>query len=262
MTQYKQDSNQSQVNNFTLPLQVADILKETHRITVLTGAGISAESGLGTFRGKSGIWNQMKPEELASMDGFMANPGLVWEWYRYRRTILATAQPNPAHHALAEWSKLCKDFTLVTQNVDGLHQVAGQRAVLELHGNIRLNRCLSCGKEEDAELLASHDGIPYCQCGGQLRPSVVWFGEELPRNVLDKAIRASGSCQLFLVIGTSAEVYPAAHLPEIAREHGAATLEINVEQTRFSSQATVSILGLASQAVPAVLQTWKSLNLQ
>lgn len=258
MTQYKQDSKQSQVNLFTLPQSAQRALAEATRIAVLTGAGISAESGLGTFRGKEGIWNKMRPEELASMDGFMANPELVWEWYNYRRSLLSSAKPNPAHQALAEWGKACAEFTLVTQNVDGLHQLAGQPEVLELHGNIRVNRCLKCGLETEDDLHDHPEGVPLCKCGGAFRPGVVWFGEMLPENTLMQAFAAAECCDLFLVVGTSAVVYPAASLPEIAADHGAATIEINLEPTQFSARATCSILSQASVAVPALFTFWQS----
>ena len=260
MTQYKQDSKQSQVNSFTLSDSAKRALEGASRIAVLTGAGISAESGLGTFRGKEGIWNKMRPEELASMEGFMANPELVWEWYSYRRSLLSTAKPNPAHVALAEWGESCSQFTLVTQNVDGLHQLSGQSEVLELHGNIRVDRCLTCGNESEDDLHEQFEGIPFCSCGGKLRPGVVWFGEMLPERTLMRAFAAAESCDLFLVIGTSAVVYPAAALPEVAADHGAATIEVNLEPTQFSARATCTILSQASIAVPALLTFWKTAN--
>ncbi len=261
VSQYKQDSNESQVNNFTLPDKAIECLASARRITVLTGAGISAESGLGTFRGKEGIWNKMKPEDLASMAGFMANRDLVWDWYNYRRSVLSSAKPNAAHLALAEWGNVCSDFTLVTQNVDGLHHVAGQQIVHELHGNIRVNRCLRCEQEVTDCLLDSSGGIPYCPCGGAYRPGVVWFGEMLPEHVLQQAIAAAETCDLFLTIGTSAVVYPAASLPKIAADCGAKTMEVNIEQTQFSSHATCSVYAPATVAVPALFLYWQRIHI-
>jgi len=244
------------VNSFTLPVRATEILAKSSKITVLTGAGISAESGLGTFRGKEGIWNKMRPEELASMAGFMANPELVWEWYNYRRSVLSQTKPNAAHRALANWGLSCPSLTLITQNVDGLHQAAGQRDVLELHGNIRVNRCLKCSLESGDDL-TKFTGIPICPCGGEYRPGVVWFGEMLPETTLRQAFSAAESCDLFLVIGTSAVVYPAASLPEIAAECGASTIEVNTESTQFSAQASCSVIAPATLAVPALLHSWQ-----
>ncbi len=258
--QYKHAANQSQVKSFTAPSRLQDILSDCRRMAILTGAGVSAESGLGTFRGKEGIWNKMRPEELASMAGFMANPELVWEWYSYRRSVLADAKPNAAHIALAEWQRHMNDFTLITQNVDGLHQLAGNRDVLELHGNIRVNRCLKCGQETTDDLLHQPIGIPRCPCGGSYRPGVVWFGEMLPEDILTAAFHAAESCDLFLTIGTSAVVYPAASLPEIALENGAHVIEINLEPTQFSPRATVSIHEPAGAAVTALFLEWKRLR--
>lgn len=260
MSQYKQDSNESQVKDFTLPTELLEKLGDTRRITILTGAGVSAESGLGTFRGKEGIWNKMRPEELASMSGFLANPQLVWEWYSYRRSLLAAAQPNPAHVALAEWESNCPDFTLITQNVDGLHQLAGSKNVLELHGNIRVNRCLKCEGELEHEPEQYIDGVPYCSCGGKLRPGVIWFGEMLPEEVLMKAFQAAEACDLFVVAGTSGVVYPAASLPEIATEYGALTIEVNLEPTPFTSRAHFHLAASASTAIPAIVRGWIARN--
>lgn len=260
MTKYKQDTNESQVNNFTLPEGVRKILAKSLRIVVLTGAGISAESGLGTFRGKDGIWNKMKPEDLASMAGFLANPDLVWEWYNYRRSVLADAKPNAAHEALAKWGRLCPDFDVVTQNVDGLHQLAGQSSTIELHGNIRINRCLQCGLESIDDLLDLSAGIPKCPCGGFYRPGVVWFGEMLSEEVLAQAFSAAQNCDCLLVIGTSAVVYPAASLPDIASECGASTIEVNIEPTQFSSRATYSVFAPATIAVPALFEHWQQIH--
>ncbi len=194
------------------------------------------------------------------MAGFIANPELVWEWYNYRRSVLSTAKPNAAHLALAEWGDSCPGFVLVTQNVDGLHQLAGQKTVHELHGNIRVNRCLRCNQEVTDELLDTSNGIPYCPCGGAYRPGVVWFGEMLPERTLQQAFAAAEACDLFLTIGTSAIVYPAASLPEIAAGCGAQTIEVNLEPTQFSSRATCSVFASATVAVHALFHHWQRIH--
>lgn len=249
------------MNDFVLPQELLSELAGKRNIAVLTGAGISAESGLGTFRGKEGIWNKMRPEELASMEGFMANPELVWEWYNYRRSVLAEAKPNPAHHALAKWESACPKFTLITQNVDGLHQMAGSKSVLELHGSIKINRCLSCAQESGDEPVRYEGKIPCCSCGGKLRPGVVWFGEMLPEAVLTHAFRASTECDLFIAVGTSAVVYPAASLPEMAFESGALTIEVNLEHTPFTESAHFHLSAQAGLAVPALYHAWSQCNM-
>jgi len=203
----------------------------------------------------------MKPEELASMAGFMTNPDLVWEWYNYHRSILTSAKPNAVHYALAEWGNVSSEFTLITQNVDGLHIVAGQREVLELHGNIRVNKCLSCEREVIYDLLDTSSGIPYCPCGGVFRLGVVWFGEMLPESTLQRAFAAAEACDLFLMIGTSALVYPAASLPEIAADCGASAIEVNIEPTQFSSRATCSVFAPATVAVPALFHNWQRVHI-
>jgi NAD-dependent deacetylase len=224
------------------------------RVTILTGAGISAESGLATFRGSGGIWSRFKPEELANMDAFMRNPERVWEWYQYRRDVLDSAVPNSAHISLAVWEKHCTGFTLVTQNVDGLHQRAGSRNVVELHGNLQTNRCMDCGADSHEIDIRFEGKIPRCACGGMLRPGVVWFGEMLPELEIRKAFQAAEACDLFLVIGTSAVVYPAASLPEIAHEAGTTVIEINSEPTSISRWADHSLRHNAGDVLPLLVE--------
>ncbi|MBU0508868.1 NAD-dependent deacylase [bacterium] len=235
---------------------VQDIKNASH-ICVLTGAGISAESGVATFRGKEGLWSKFKPQELANMDAFMANPDLVWEWYQHRRDILTTVKPNPGHMALARWEELAPKFTLVTQNVDGLHLMAGSRNVLELHGNIRINRCNRCGSESSMEEITFAGKVPMCPCGGMLRPGVVWFGEMLPPGVFEAAAEASQRCDLFLTIGTSAVVYPAASLPEIALSRGIPVIEVNMEETPLSGSVTYHLLGPAGTILPELVEIFE-----
>ncbi len=245
--------------NFSQKLQL--VLRRVQSICVLTGAGVSAESGVPTFRGDDGLWKKFKPEELANFDAFIRNPSLVWEWYTYRKQVMKTVVPNPAHHALAEMEKLVPDFTLVTQNVDNLHMRAGSKRVLELHGNIERSYCIECGKFAHEIQLKQEGEAPHCAfCGGLLRPDVVWFGELLPQHVFTEAELTARHCDLFLSVGISAVVYPAASLPLIAREHGAYVVEINPEYTDISPCVHEAILGKAGEILPQLLETIKQLQ--
>ncbi len=226
-------------------------------VAVLTGAGISAESGIPTFRDPGGLWEKLKPEELANFDAFMANPQLVQGWYEHRRHVVHDAQPNAGHVALAELERLYEDFTLITQNVDDLHTRAGSRHVVELHGNIMRNYCVSCGRpasEKDVST-ASDTGVFVCPCGGLIRPDVVWFGEMLPPGVVEAADAAARRTDVFLSIGTSAIVYPAAALPITARLHGAYVAEVNVRESAITDQLDEVVIGPAGEVLPALLET-------
>jgi NAD-dependent deacetylase len=247
------------VNILLTDLLAQDIANAEH-ITVLTGAGISAESGVPTFRGEEGLWRSFKPEELATVAAFEANPELVWTWYNYRREILSKVHPNAGHYALARWESLARDFRLVTQNVDGLHRVAGSSRVIELHGNIGVNRCFTCNTESPSETSLTNSGVPRCMCGGMLRPGVVWFGEALPDIALAEAYRWAESCDLFLSVGTSASVYPAAALPSIARNAGAVVIEVNIEETPFTSQANHHLRGPAATMLPELLALYEKMH--
>jgi NAD-dependent deacetylase len=231
---------------------------KSSRIAVLTGAGISAESGIPTFRGDEGLWKKFKPEELASMDAFMANPDLVLEWYRFRRGKMAGARPNEGHKALARWQELVGDFCLITQNVDGLHQGAGSQDIIELHGNIWRDRCMNCERRYEAALVAETDTLPTCECGGRLRPDVVWFGEWLPPGALEAASLKAAQSELFLSIGTSAVVRPAADLPMVAKRNGSFLLEINAEPTPLSGMADATLFGAAGEVLPGLLEVVES----
>ncbi len=222
------------------------LLKSATNVVALTGAGVSAESGLPTFRGQDGLWKKFKPEELASFAAFQKNPEIVWEWYQHRREVLKNARPNPGHDALVVFENFFPKFTLITQNVDGLHRRAGSKNVLELHGNIQRNRCLGCGQLADAVDLSSEEIPPRCRCGGRLRPDVVWFGELLPEQTLKQAFQAAERAQLFFTIGTSAAVHPAASLPIVASEHGAYVVEINPEETEISYLVAESLRGTSA----------------
>ena len=235
----------------TFSAALISVLETADSVCVLTGAGVSAESGVPTFRGAEGLWSKFKPEELANLDAFMRNPELVWEWYTYRKNVMHSVAPNPAHYALVQLEKVVSKFTLVTQNVDGLHRRAGNRNVLELHGNIERSYCMNCGMSAAEVRVDESHKVPRCpHCGGLLRPDVVWFGEILPQEVFVEAERAASACDLFLCIGTSAVVYPAAALPLTARRSGAYVVEINTERTDLSSRIDEVILGKAGEVMP------------
>jgi NAD-dependent deacetylase len=229
-------------------------LANANHVAVLTGAGISAESGVPTFRGENGLWKQFRAEELANFNAFMRNPELVWEWYLYRRRLINEVQPNPAHYTLAEMEAHYDDFSLSTQNVDGLHRRAGSKRVFELHGNITRNKCSSCGRPYEMGKFTKGDPIPCCGCGGYIRPDVVWFGEMLPETEMRRAAKAAQKAEVYFSIGTSAQVYPAALLPIDAKRAGAYVVEINAEPTPISSKVDESIIAKAGEALPDL---WK-----
>ena len=216
------------------------LLKEKKRIAVLTGAGISAESGVPTFRGANGLWRNFRPEEIACMEAFQRDPVLVWEWYLMRKAGIFKVRPNKAHELLARWEKEFSEFTLVTQNVDGLHRRAGSDKIIELHGNIWTTRCMACERLAHDDSLSYPSLPPKCPCGGTIRPHIVWFGESLDPENLRDAFDAAASAEVFLVIGTSSLVYPAAALPIAALDAGAAVIEVNPDETPLTDRATRS----------------------
>src|SRR5712671_3409288 len=226
---------------------------QANNILVLTGAGISAESGVPTFRGggNRAIWKGM-PFDVISSAGMLARDlPAVWEWFNYRRGLLASLKPNPAHEAIARWQTRFQDLTLVTQNIDGLHQAAGSRNVTELHGNIWRARCFECSSRHDVRELNCNTGVPVClDCGGNLRPDVVLFGEMLPTGAFEDAAMRAQSCDLCFVIGTSAVVYPAASIPEIARSASAYVVEVNPEPTPLSDLCDEVLTGKAGEILP------------
>jgi NAD-dependent protein deacetylase/lipoamidase len=225
-----------------------------HSVVAFTGAGISAESGVPTFRGADGLWQRMRPEELASMEGFLKNPSLVWEWYAHRRRIIQDVRPNPGHQALVEFEKMFPVFAVITQNIDNLHRRAGSRTVYELHGNIERNYCLACGSPCRNTEVVLADGRPSCvRCGGLIRPDVVWFGEVLPEDEWDGSVRVARSAEVFLSVGTSAVVYPAASLPMIAKHQGAFLVEVNPEPTALTDSADEFLRGPAGVILPELL---------
>jgi NAD-dependent deacetylase len=243
------------INNFSSEL--VEKVASAVRIGVLTGAGISAESGIATFRGDDGIWKKFKPEELASMDAFMRNPELVWEWYEQRKKIIKEVKPNAAHKILADMEDHFPYFTICTQNIDSLHFRAGNKNVMELHGNILRTRCSRCGKVIFDIALEKGKGLPHCSCGGLFRPDVVWFGEMLPEDVLQQSFEVARGADIFFSIGTSAVVYPAAMLPTEAKRHGAYVIEINLEPTPLTNEADASFLGKAGEILPELWSTVK-----
>ncbi len=233
--------------------RVAHLLREAEKIVVLTGAGVSAESDVPTFRdAQTGLWSKYDPMELATPEAFATNPKLVWNWYVWRRGLVADAKPNPAHVALADIEKQKSAFTLITQNVDRLHHRAGSNSVIELHGNLEENRCSRENRVVQAD--PEDRGIPpHCpRCDALLRPNVVWFGEMLPAVALERAVSVTEGCDLFICIGTSTLVYPAAGLPTEALNHGATVVEINADATPLSPHATLCLHGRAGELLPAI----------
>ncbi|MFI5251406.1 MAG: NAD-dependent deacetylase [Bacteroidota bacterium] len=242
--------------------KLKNVLHAASRVTVFTGAGISAESGVPTFRGVDGIWKKFKPEELANFDAFIKNPDLVWEWYKHRKTIITGIEPNAGHYALAGMEKLYSLFSIITQNIDNLHRRAGSKNIYELHGNIERNYCIGCGKFYPNEEIFKSSSVPRCSaCHGLIRPDVVWFGEMLPADAWNDSVRAAEHCDLFFSIGTSAVVYPAASLPQMAKNSGAYTVEINIERTEFSTRADEVIIGKAAETLPRILAIVQKLDL-
>ncbi|MBK9166910.1 MAG: NAD-dependent deacylase [Bryobacterales bacterium] len=232
--------------------QVKDWLSAARSIAVLTGAGISAESGIPTFRGEGGLWRNFRAEDLATPQAFARDPLLVWEWYAWRRELIARAEPNPGHLALAALEPRIPEFHLITQNVDGLHDRAGSRAILKIHGDLWDLRCTRCQRQWTDRSVPLVELPPRCECGSIARPGVVWFGEGLPPCVWEQARRAASGCQLLLVVGTSAVVYPAAGLAPLAKSAGAKVVEVNVGDTPLSDLADVTLRGPASEILPVV----------
>lgn len=245
--------------NKKFPLEIIEILKSSHRVAVLTGAGISAESGVPTFReAQTGLWSQYDPAELATPQAFHQNPNLVWEWYIWRRELISQSQPNSGHYALAEMEKLFPEFTLITQNVDGLHRLAGSQLIIELHGDIFRTKC-SFENKIVSDLIETDDIPPHCpHCGELLRPDVVWFGESLPAQPLDAAFKAASSCQVFLSIGTSTLVEPAASLPFVALRNEATVIEINPQDTPLTPQVNYASKHPAGEILPRLVSAIKS----
>jgi NAD-dependent deacetylase len=236
------------------PRDLISALSDSYRTVVLTGSGISAESGVPTFReAQTGLWERFDPQELATPEAFARDPRLVWDWYAWRRKLVAEARPNPGHVAIAEMQHLVQNLTLVTQNVDGLHQRAGSRDVIELHGNIRRTKCPVEGTTVDN--YDESESPPLCpSCGAPLRPDVVWFGEMLPAEAIEAASEAALGADVFLSVGTSSLVYPAAGLPFEAVENGATLVEVNPETTPLTPRADYTLHGPAGDVLPRLIR--------
>jgi NAD-dependent deacetylase len=233
--------------------QVKQALHQAQRVVILTGAGISAESGVPTFRGADGLWRQYRATDLATPEAFARDPKLVWEFYNWRRELLAPLKPNSGHHALAQLENQVPDFFLITQNIDGLHQIAGSRKVLEIHGSIWRVRCTLCSRVAENHSVPL-PVLPVCEgCGGLLRPHVVWFGEALDTLILVKAYEVLSFCQVLLIIGTSGNVEPAASMGLHAKNYGAMVAEINLEPTQYTGSYDVSILGKSGIILPQLV---------
>lgn len=234
-------------------------VESAERVVMLTGAGVSAESGLATFRGsgRDALWGRFRPEEVATPEAFRRHPERVWSWYAERVRKARAVEPNAGHRALVRLAELFPFSLLVTQNVDGLHQRAGSRDVVELHGTLATARCDACEETMDMEraLDLSPDRPPACACGGLFRPAVVWFGEPLPAEALERAVEEASRCDLFVVAGTSATVFPAAGLIDVAGAAGAAVVEVNPEETAFSRRATLGLRQPAGTALPALVES-------
>jgi len=230
---------------------IADKLSQAEKIVFVTGAGISQESGIPTFRGKDGLWRKYDAMQLATIDAFYENPKLVWEWYEERRKNILAAKPNAGHTTIANLEKY-KQVRVLTQNIDGLHQRAGSNQVYELHGSIVTIKCTVCDFKEKIENSFS-ELPPICKCGNILRPDVVWFGEQLPQYVWSKAMKEASSCDVMFVVGTSLAVSPANLLPVYAKQNGATLIEVNPEETPMSQNMNLSIRSTSTKALPELL---------
>jgi NAD-dependent deacetylase len=239
----------------SLPPALIEALRDAQNVVALTGSGVSAESGVPTFReARTGLWERYDPQQLATPEAFDRDPRLVWAWYEWRRKLVSEAEPNPGHLGLAELERRVPNFTLVTQNVDGLHERAGSRTVIELHGNILRSKCSREDVIVDPE--DQDDSIPprCARCGANLRPDVVWFGEMLPLRALEAASEAARGCDLFFSVGTSSLVYPAAALPYEALENGATLVEINPSETPLTPHTDYVLRGGAGQILPELVR--------
>ena len=233
-------------------------LKKAAVVSALTGAGVSAESGVPTFRDRGGIWEKFRPEQLANFEAFMSDPDFVWSWYQHRREIMREVKPNPGHYAIVEFENMFNEFNLITQNIDNLHYRAGSKRVTELHGNIERNYCVNCRTFYN-EIEVTEKKVILCKkCGSIIRPDVVWFGEILPRKELIFAEECAKNSDVFFSIGTSAEVYPAAMLPMIAKQSGAYAVEINIRPTVMSIDVDEVIQGKSGEILSELVKKLKN----
>jgi NAD-dependent deacetylase len=240
--------------NSSIPNDLVAALRSAQFVVVVTGAGVSAESGIPTFRdAMDGLWAKFRPEDLATPEAFARDPATVTRWYDERRQKCASVKPNAGHFALVEMERRCARFSLITQNVDRLHQAAGSRSVVELHGTLWVWQCVQCGTErEERGTLSEYP--PRCSCGGSRRPAVVWFGEALPEDAIARAYRDAETCDLFFSIGTSAVVYPAADLARAARRSGAKIVEINAQATPLTPLADWALTGRSGELLPVLIE--------
>ena len=237
-----------------IPDVLVAALRDARHVCVLTGAGVSAESGVPTFReAQDGLWEKYRAEDLATPEAFLADPALIWRWYRWRRDLVREVEPNPGHYALAKLADMVPRLTLVTQNVDNLHQRAGSHDVIEFHGNIFDDRCFADGSVQTGD--DSLD-VPVCpHCGGHLRPGVVWFGEAIPERALDESCAAAADCEVFLSVGTSSLVYPAAGLADLAKASGATVAEVNPNPTMSAANFDFAIAGNSGVVLPELVDS-------
>jgi len=233
--------------------KLKNLIEKSNKIVAFTGAGVSSESGISTYRGAGGLWSKYDPDIYANINFFLQDSTYYWNFFRDERyPVMTKAKPNNAHYALVELEKRGKLYRVITQNIDGLHQIAGQSNVIELHGNCRKIKCLKCDKTyslDDTYKKLEYELPPSCSCGGRLKPSVVFFGESLPKSALDEAVVASKNCDLFLVLGSSLVVYPAAQMPIIAKENNAFLVIINIDETPFDDVADLVIHDSASNVL-------------
>ena len=236
-----------------IPGALIDVLRDARHICILTGAGVSAESGVPTFRdAQDGLWAKYEPQDLATPEAFLADPGLIWRWYRWRRELVAKAKPNAGHYAIARLSELVPRLTLITQNVDGLHQRAGSQDIIEFHGNLFDDRCFAEGTLHTAD---DKVDVPCCpDCGSDLRPGVVWFGEAIPEAASNESFAAASDCDVFLSIGTSSFVYPAAGLVDLAKQNGASIVEVNPNPTTHTAGFDFIIAGNSGRVLPELIE--------
>ena len=231
-----------------------EILKNANGITALTGAGISAESGIPTFRGEDGLWKKYNPVDVDTADGFRRNPQYVWEWYNGLRELISTKKPNPAHHALSKLEKIKPYFSIITQNIDDLHRVSGNKNIIELHGNIFRTRCVECLHEEENREVPLAEIPPRCKkCGGLLRPAVVWFEDYIPLPIIDSCLLSIENSDVMLIIGTSGLVEPAASMGLVAKHTGKTVIEVNLEESTHSQKYDLVLLGKAGEILPRII---------
>jgi len=239
-----------------LIIEAAKILAEANSLMILTGAGVSAESGFPTFRGENGLWKNHEVTKMATPEGFTRDPKLVWEWYCWRRKLVLDGEPNPGHYAFVEMENLFEQFMLATQNIDNLHQTAGSEKVIEVHGNIFIEKCTACEFKRKSDEI--YEDIPKCpECGNMLRPDVVWFGEALPVDALEVCWSFSQNADCIIVAGTSGVVYPAAELPYIVSRNSGKVIEVNLEPSPISNIADVALFGKSGKILPTLIEEYK-----